>query len=81
MKTSRKLNRAEQKPLVDYLDEFHTALGLSVVMLHQTEKALKKDTVTLRVNAVAFGEGIRGLQRMQRKFMALLAEAGVDARI
>ena len=53
------------------------ALGLSVVMLKQTQKALSKDVVTLRVNALAFRGGIRGLQRMQRSLFAQLEEAGV----
>lgn len=76
-KKTKKLDKKHLKALDGHLDEFMTALGLCVVMLQQTQKATKKDTVTLRVNAVAFREGIRGLQRMQRKLFAQLEEAGV----
>jgi hypothetical protein len=76
-KNTKKLDRHTLKVIDDRLDEFMTALGLCVVMLQQTQKATKKDAVTLRVNAVAFREGIRGLQRMQRKLFVELEQAGV----
>lgn len=82
-KTPKKLDKKAQEAIAKSLDEFHTALGLSVVMLQQTEKALKKDSVSLRVMALSFRSGIRGLQRMQRKLFVQLEQAGVvskDAR-
>ncbi|MBM3845871.1 MAG: hypothetical protein FJ405_06255 [Verrucomicrobia bacterium] len=76
-KKPKKLDRESKQALDTHLDEFMIALGLCVITLQQTQKSTKKDAVTLRVNAVAFRESIRGLQRMQRKLFAQLQEAGV----
>jgi hypothetical protein len=76
-KKPQKLDPTTLKTIAYDLGEFHMALGLTVVMLTQTEKALKKNTETLRVNALAFRGGVLGLQRMQRKLFAKLEQAGV----
>jgi len=74
---TKKLDPATLKTIAYDLGEFHMALGLTVVMLTQTEKSLKKNTETLRVNALAFRGGVLGLQRMQRKLFVKLERAGV----
>jgi hypothetical protein len=73
----RKLDRAKVKVISAILEELHSALGHSVITLLQTEEALKKDAVTLRVNALQFRDDIRALQRMQRSLFAELREVGV----
>lgn len=77
IKKPTKLDPATIKRIAYDLGEFHMALGLTVVMLTQTEKALKKNTETVRVNALALRGGILGLQRMQRKLFVQLEQAGV----
>jgi hypothetical protein len=77
MKTRKKLKREDHELIEQHLQKFYNALGVSVIMLKQTQKALQKDTITLRVNAVALGEHVRGLQRMQRTLIWQLDHAGV----
>jgi hypothetical protein len=73
----KKIDRAKLKVVSESLDELYTALGHSVITLHQTQEALKKDAVTLRVNALQLRDDIRGLQRMQRSLFAELEKAGI----
>jgi len=80
VKKTKKLARENRKAIDGHLDKFMTVLGLCVITLQQAQKATKRDTVTLRVYAVALSEGIRSLQRMQRKLFAQLDQAGVMDR-
>jgi hypothetical protein len=77
MKKTKKLSLEDREVIDKHLQKFFNALGRSVILLQQTQKALKKDTVTLRVNTLALGEGIRELQRMQRTLLDHLKRARV----
>jgi hypothetical protein len=77
MKKNKKLSLEDREVIEKHLEKFYNSLGHSVILLRQTQKALKKDTVTLRVNTVALGEDIRGLQRMQRTLLDHLKQARV----
>jgi hypothetical protein len=66
--------------LAKMLDELYLALGLSVIALKQTKSALKKDSLTLRINALQFRDTIRNVQKMQRSLFAELKNARVIAK-
>ncbi len=77
-KKPKKIDQAKLEIVAASLDELYTALGVSVLTLQQTQKALKKDAVTLRVNALQLRDTIRGLQRMQRSLFVELKKAGIE---
>jgi hypothetical protein len=74
----KKIDRGKLKVVADSLGELYIALGISVIMLQQTQKALKKDAVTLRINAFQLRDTLRELQRKQRSLFAELKKAGLE---
>ena len=76
-KNPRKIAPAKLRDISKSLDELYTAFGLSIITLQRTREALKKDAVTLRVNAFQLRHDIRCLQRMQRSLFAELKKAGM----
>lgn len=78
-KDSKKKDSAQLKIIEGKLDDLYVALGMSVIMVQQTQKALKKDKVTMRVNALQVRESFRELQRQQRVLFAALKKIGVEA--
>lgn len=75
-KSTKRPDRSALDGVAGQLDKFMSALGLSVILLQQTQQALRKDAVALRVNADQFCESVGRLPRMSRALRAELRKAG-----
>jgi len=73
-------NRNRRKVVVESLERLYIGIGLSALALKQTQKAIKKDTMTLRVNVLHLLGTLRDLGAMKRSLLLALKAAGVQAK-